>query len=810
MMKQYMDIKKNYSDAILLFRLGDFYEAFFEDAKVISKVLNIVLTKRQNAPMAGIPYHALDNYLKKLVESGYKVAICEQMEDPSQAKGIVRREVTRVVTPGTLIEDEMLSTENNYLMAVDYFDGTFHSILVDVSTGEVLVKEFESLSSVIDFLRINTVSQVICPESIFDDLKKEIPNLFIEKLNDWYFEEAEKKIKDTYRVASIDHFELGKSLRIFGATIKYLEYTLMVDISLSAPKKIEETDWMILDSRTVENLSLIPGERGKNLYDILNKTKTSMGARLLKKWILQPLRNFEKIMERQKIVEAFFNDRLLLNEVREYLNSIYDIERILTRLSYKKATPKDLVSLRYSISVIPNIISALETNEKLVEFSRKIKTFTNVEKLIEKAIFEEPSNTPGDGKVIKDGFSIELDEYRQLLTHSSDKLKEFEIKEKEKTGIQKLKIGYNQVFGYYIEVPKGQIKNVPDYFIRKQTLVNSERYITPELKEFEDKIMSAKEKIEIIEKKIFEDVCQEISKYIPEIKQTAELIAQLDVLTNLAYVSSLYGYTKPEFSKNKFLIKKGRHAVVERYVSNFIPNDTYMDENIRMYIITGPNMSGKSTYIRQVGLITLLAQIGSFVPAEYAVLPIFDRIFTRIGARDDISTGRSTFLVEMNEVALILSKATKDSLVLLDEVGRGTSTFDGISIAWAMSEYLYNEIKCKTMFATHFTELTELSDVYNGIRNLTIKVEETNNGVVFLYEVIEGVADKSYGIEVAAIAGVPGGVVERAKEILKVITEKSELEKKVRVLKEGQLKKLARKSKISKDQISIFEVGENN
>jgi len=808
MMKQYMDIKKNYKDAILLFRLGDFYEAFFEDAQIISRVLNIVLTKRQNAPMAGIPYHALDNYLKKLVESGYKVAICEQMEDPSQAKGIVRREVTRVITPGTLIEDEMLSSENNYLMAIDYFNNSYNSVLVDVSTGEVIIKNFDNFESVIDFLKINNVSQVICSEEIFEKLKNELPNLFVEKLDDWYFEQPEEKIKEAYKVASIDHFELGDNVRIFGATIKYLEYTLMTNISLSTPLKLEETDWMILDSKTVENLSLIPGEKGKNLFDILNKTKTSMGARLLKKWILQPLKNLEKIKERQKIVEAFFNDRILLNEIREYLGYIYDIERILTRLSYNKASPKDLISLKNSLSIVPQIISALETNPVLSDFSSMIKPIPEVKEIIEKSIYDEPSNSPGDGKVIKEGFSIELDEYRELLLHSNEKLKIFEEKERSKTGIQKLRIGFNQVFGYYIEVPRGQAKNVPDYFIRKQTLVNSERYITPELKEFEEKIMSAKEKIEIIEKKLFEDVCLEVSKFIDEMKKTAEIIAQLDVLSNLAYVSNLYGYTKPEFSEEKFLIKKGRHAVVERFVSNFVPNDTYMDETIRMYIITGPNMSGKSTYIRQVGLIALLAQIGSFVPAEHATLPVFDRIFTRIGARDDISTGRSTFLVEMSEVALILSQATSKSLVLLDEVGRGTSTFDGISIAWAMSEYLYNEVKCKTMFATHFTELTELSDVYRGIRNLTIKVEETSNGVVFLHEVVEGVADKSYGIEVAAIAGVPAGVVERAKEILDVITEKSELEKKVGVLKEGQLKKVIRRSKVPEGQLTIFEAGD--
>jgi DNA mismatch repair protein MutS len=806
MMKQYMDIKKNYEDAIVLFRLGDFYEAFFEDAEIISKVLNIVLTKRQNAPMAGIPHHALDNYLKKLVDSGYKVAICEQMEDPSQAKGIVRREVTRVITPGTLIEEDLLSSENNYLMAVAFREN-YNTVFVDVSTGELFVKDFETINDLIDFVSIANISQIICEEKIFEELKDNLPNKFIEKLDDWYFEGFEDKVKETFKIVSIDHFELSNGqLRVLGALLKYLEYTLMSNLALEEPKKLEESKWMILDSKTVDNLSLIPGEKGKNLYDILNKTKTAMGSRLLKKWILQPLKVKKDIIERQEIVDAFFNDRLLLNEIREYLNGIFDVERILTRLQYGKVSPKDLISLKNTLYIIPNILEALKTNEKFSKYVQEIEEFPEVVELLERALYEDPSSTVGDGNVIKDGYSPELDDYRNFLFHSEDKLKEFEREERERTNIQKLKVGFNQVFGYYIEVPKGQVKNVPDYYIRKQTLVNSERYITQKLKEFEEKIMSAREKVEILEKALFDELTKMILKYVNDIKKTAEKIAELDVLSTFAYVSQLYGYVKPEFDDEKFIVKEARHAVVERYVSNFVPNDIYMDSLRRMYIITGPNMSGKSTYIRQVGLIAVMAQIGCFVPAKSAKLPIFDRIFTRMGARDDISTGKSTFLVEMSEVALILSKATKDSLVLLDEVGRGTSTFDGISIAWAMSEYIYNEIKCKTIFATHFTELTELSDVYNGIKNLTIEVEETNDGIVFLHKVVDGVADRSYGIEVAKIAGVPDGVVERAKEILEVITKKSELEKKVRVLKEGQLRQIKSRKKVAEGQLTIFEV----
>ncbi|QTA38882.1 DNA mismatch repair protein MutS [Thermosipho ferrireducens] len=810
MMKQYMDIKRNYSDAILLFRLGDFYEAFFEDAKIISKVLNIVLTRRQDAPMAGIPHHALDNYLKKLIDSGYKVAICEQMEDPSQAKGIVRREVTRVITPGTLIEDEMLSQDNNYLMTVDNAEETFQTVLVDVSTGEVLIKTFEKIEDLIDFVKVSSVSQILSKPEIAEFIKDKLPKIFIEKLDDWYFEDAKEKIKETYDVISLEHMELGEAVKVLGATLKYLEYTLMSSIKLSMPKFLTENKWMILDSRTVENLSLVPGERGKNLYDILNKTKTSMGARTLKKWILQPLKDLEEIHLRQKAVEAFYADRILMNEVREYLNGVFDLERIATRLSYRKATPKDLVSLKNTLEIIPEIISALKTNEVLEPISDELNDFPELRELIDKAIKDEPSAAPGDGNVIKEGYSMELDEYRSLLLHSKEKMEEFARRERERTGIQKLKVGYNQVFGYYIEVPKGQVNFVPDYYTRRQTLVNSERYITPELKEFEDKILSAKEKIEVIEKKLFEELCEKVSEYLDNIKRVAKILSEIDVLSTFAYDAHVYGYVKPEFSKDKLVIKNGRHAVVERFLSEFVPNDTYMDRNIRMYIITGPNMSGKSTYIRQVGLIAVMAQMGSYVPAEYATLPVFDRIFTRMGARDDISTGKSTFLVEMSEVALILSKATENSLVLLDEVGRGTSTFDGISIAWAMSEYIYSDLKCKTMFATHFTELTELADVYNGIRNLTIEVEETRSGVVFVHKVVEGVADKSYGVEVAAIAGVPEGVVERAREILDIIVEKSDLEKKIRIVKEGQLKKIKRKRKIPEGQIKLFEMRGGN
>lgn len=808
MMKQYLDIKDKYKDSILLFRLGDFYEAFFDDALTVSKILNIVLTKRQDAPMAGIPYHALDNYLKKLVDAGYKVAVCEQMEDPALAKGIVKREVTRVITPGTIIEDELLTTENNYMMSLyEAEDGKIACVLTDSSTGEVIIKQMENIEEISDFLQTHKVSQIICPESFYDKIVNiaRVLGIFVDKLDDWYYENDIQTIKEAYGLVSIEHFELGEASKPLCATIKYINYTLNRQAKLKVPKTLDESKYMTLDSATVENLSLIPGDKGKNLYDVLNKTNTPMGGRLLKWVILHPLKDRNEVEKRLWYVEAFYEDTLLTGEIREYLNGVYDLERIISRLEYDSAKPRDLISLKTTLEVVEPIREALSTNEKLTQLADMLPDLSQIKVKIENTISEEFEGDLGEGKIIKEGVSKELDEYRELLYHSSEKLKEFEERERAKTGIQKLKVNFNNVFGYYIEIPKGQVKFAPQEYTRIQTLVNAERYTTTELKEFEQKILAAKEKVEILEKTIFKQICDELKGHTQELRKLAEMLSWIDVYSNFAYVSKLYSYSKPEISESEFKVLNGRHPVVERFVDEFVPNDIYMSDELRMYIITGPNMSGKSTYIRQVGLIALMAQIGCFVPAQYAKVPIFDRIFTRMGARDDISTGKSTFLTEMNEVALIISKATKKSLVLLDEVGRGTSTFDGISIAWAMSEYIYNEIKCKTIFATHFTELTELSEGYKGIKNLTVDVKETPDGVLFLHKVIEGVADRSYGIEVAAIAGLPESIIERAKEILNIIVEKSDLEKKVGILKEGQMKKIkATKKSVPEGQMKLF------
>ncbi len=799
MMRQYMEIKRKYRDSILLFRLGDFYEAFFEDARTVSEVLNIVLTKRQDAPMAGIPYHALDSYLKRLVDAGYKVAICEQVEDPSKAKGLVRREVVRVVTPGTLLEDDLLESRgNNFLLSA------YNTIAVyaDVSTGEVLVRFHSDISDLLDSARNMDISQIICPpdqKGLFEDL-----GVFVDVLDKWYYSSdgAVEEIKEAFKMEDISHLELGEALEPLVALIRYLKYTLVTrDLNLKVPRILKEEEWLILDSTTVENLSLIPGERGKNLFDVLNNTKTAMGSRLLKKWILQPLRNRLDIEERLDAVEAFYEDQLAMNEIREYLRGIYDVERIISRINYNRASPRDLVSLRESLRILPSINETLRSNEKLSKFT--VEEFEDLVDYLDKALKDDPGSNVGEGNVIKEGFSKELDDYRYLLEHTEDKLKEFERIERRRTGIQNLRVGYNQVFGYYIEVSKSNLSRVPENYIRKQTLVNSERFITPELKEFESKVLSAKERIEEIEKELYNRIIAKIRDHVDVISNVATELARLDVLSTLAYDAALYGYTRPEFDEDRVSLKGSRHPVVERNVEDFVPNDFEMDSSRRFIILTGPNMSGKSTLIRQIALISIMAQMGSFVPADKAVLPIFDRVFTRMGARDDISGGRSTFMVEMSEVALILSHATKKSLILLDEVGRGTSTFDGISIAWAVSEYIHERVKAKTVFATHYTELTELASMYDGIVNMTIAVEEREGNVVFLHKLIEGVADRSYGIEVARLAGLPDEVVERAKDVLNAIVEKSELEKRLRVIDKERISRI-RKKKERKDQMSLF------
>ncbi len=814
MMKQYLEVKNSYKDCLVLFRLGDFYETFLDDAKLVSKELQIVLTSRNGVPMAGVPYHSINGYLKKLVTAGYKVAICEQTEDPAFAKGLVKREVTRVVTPGTIVEDELLpESENNYIIAVGEADELFIMATADVSTGEVALSAADDLESMKDFIAATGPSQILLRESL-KALKREISEItfaMIEIVEDWHFALSSgiNYVKEFYSIASIDHLELNnKEIEVLGALFKYLETINFGPMKhLSLPRVIRKSDSMQLDASTIENLNLFRLERKGSLFEILDATITGMGKRRLRQWLLSPLTDREKIEERLDAVQTFYYDRHLLDELREYFENVFDIERITTRLSTDKTTPRDLQSLRTSLAALPLIKELISTEASFERLNDRLELFPEELALLQRSIMDEPSAAVGDGKVIREGFDHELDSLRDLLEHSVEKMKAIEAAEKKSTGISSLKVKFNKVFGYFLEVPKSQTDKVPQNYTRKQTLVNSERYITEELKEFEDKILSANDKIQTLERALFLDVCSRLLNSLQRLKAVSKVLSEIDSLQSLAAVARKNNYSRPRFSNDgKVRILNSRHPIVERFVSDFTPNDVSLSRSENFFIVTGPNMSGKSTFIRQVALLSIMAQVGSFVPADEALLSIHDRVFTRIGARDELASGKSTFLVEMMETATILSKATEDSLVILDEVGRGTSTFDGISIAWAVSEFIYEAVGCHTIFATHFTELTELSNMYPGIKNKTVRIIETDSGIVFLHKVIDGVANSSHGIEVAKLAGVPETVLSRAKEILKVITKQSALDKAVRVLTADDLKEIrqSKKGKMNRNQITLF------
>lgn len=820
MMKQYKEIKSNYKDAILLFRLGDFYEAFFDDAKIVSKELQIVLTSRNGAPMAGIPHHSLDNYLKKLIRKGYKVAICDQVEDPKQAKGIVRREVTRVVTPGVVFEDTILEEHNNYILAMIEKSGKILTAQIDFSTGDFYVFELDSVESFIEHAQKISASQLLIPRSFqekFEVYTKLIQEMFLEYLDDWYYDKnnALEKVKNFYSISTTDSFGFEEDyIPLIGAILEYIELMQKTVVkSLKIPIKLSTSDYMVIDFSTIDNIDLIPvkgKEKAKTLFGVLDKCVTSMGSRLLKNWIVTPLLNLKEIEERLDFVEAFINDRILLNEIREYLKSVYDLERIITRISLNRATVRDLVSLRETLRIIPYVQSALFTNPNLSKLGEALIVLDNLTKLLEESIEDDPASQLGTGNVIKRGFSKELDEYVELLEHSEERIKEMEKIERQRTGISNLKIGYNKVFGYYIEVSKGNLSKVPDDYIRKQTLVNSERFITEELKAFETKVLHSREIVEELEKELFARICLEVQAYLRDIQSNAYALSKIDAITSLALCALENNYVRPSFS-DMIILKNSRHPIVEKFERDFIKNDLKMDSVNKFMILTGPNMSGKSTFIRQVALIAVMAQIGSFVPAEEAILPIFDRVFTRIGARDDVAGGKSTFLVEMSETALILRYATENSLVILDEVGRGTSTFDGISIAWAVSEYLYKVINPYVIFATHYTELTELSNLYEGIFNKTFLVKKSDEGIIFLHKLIDGVSERSYGIEVAKIAGIDDEIVERAKEILEIISKESQIDKRVKSIGDKELEELKRKTRnkkkiFSNEQLRLFNL----
>ncbi|WP_075809094.1 DNA mismatch repair protein MutS [Clostridium perfringens] len=797
MMRQYFEIKENYKDCILFFRLGDFYEMFFEDAETAARELELVLTGRdcgleKRAPMCGIPFHASNSYIGRLVAKGYKVAICEQVEDPKVAKGIVKRDVIKVITPGTYTDSSFVEeTKNNYIMTIysDLERNRCSLAITDISTGDFLATEGELEKGVIlDEISKFNPKEIILLDSLDQELIKYITlttSALISRKPIEYFEENFDEVLNT------QFGEKSNSLSLMvkkssNALVKYILDTQK--ISLTNINDIEVyslVDFMTIDLSSRRNLELTENLREKSkkgsLLWVLDKTETSMGSRMLRRWIEEPLVNKEKITLRLNAVEELFNDLSLNDSLKEALHDIYDIERILGKISNKNANAKDLIALKTSIGKIPNVKGIIEncTSSLLKNYHHNLDDLRDIYELLEKSIKEDPSLTLKDGDLIKDRFNGEIDELRLAKTNGKDWISSLENREREFTGIKSLKVGFNKVFGYYIEISKANYSSIPEgRYIRKQTLANAERFITPELKEIEEKLLGASEKLCSLEYDIFLDIRNEVENHIDRLKTTAKIIAELDCISNLAFVALENDFIKPEINEDgETKIENGRHPVVEKVIpkGEFIPNDTIInkDDN-QLLIITGPNMAGKSTYMRQVAIITLMCQIGSFVPASKANISVVDKIFTRIGASDDLAGGKSTFMVEMWEVSNILKNATENSLVLLDEVGRGTSTYDGLSIAWSVIEYICKNknLRCKTLFATHYHELTKLEGEIHGVRNYSVAVKEVDNNIIFLRKIIEGGADQSYGIEVAKLAGIPDEVINRAKEIL----EKLEME----------------------------------
>lgn len=836
-MRQYRKIKAQYPDAIVLFRMGDFYETFEEDAKIAARVLGIALTKRANGaaadvPLAGFPHHALDTYLHKLVRAGYKVAICEQLEDPKLAKGIVKRDVVEVITPGVALTDKLLDNRsNNFVCAIYFKDEKVGFAFADVSTGEfyaseVSVNEFRNLLDTI------SPSEILFCKTQKDKVEQAIGDIQIKpaltKLEDWVFkyDYAFETLTNHFQTQSlkgfgIDDIELG--VICAGAVMHYLQETQKTKlIHIKKISRYDTGDYMLLDSATKRNLEIAISYLGETtygtLFSVIDKTQTPMGARLLKKWVLRPLKKIEPIRKRLEAVKELYENSNLRKNLFEILGEIGDVERLISRIAIRshipgttgRANPKDLINLKESLKKIPKIKSLLSntSSDTLQKIHKLLNPLQEVVDLIENAIVDDPPSTVSDGGVIRDGYNAELDELRFIARSSKEFIANLQQKERERTGIPSLKIDYNSVFGYYIEVTKAHLDKIPEDYIRKQTLVNAERFITPELKEYEEKIFTAEEKISALEAELFNQIREKVSGYTEEIQKNAQLIAMLDCFVSLAEVAVENNYTCPIVDESDVIeIKGGRHPVVEKILpvgEKFVPNDVLLDngEN-QILIITGPNMSGKSVFLRQVGLIVLLAQIGSFVPADYARVGIVDRIFTRVGASDNIAGGESTFLVEMHEMANILNNATPRSLILLDEVGRGTSTFDGISIAWAITEYIHENIKAKTIFATHYHELNELAELFPRIKNFKADVKELGDKIIFLHKIVPGYADHSYGIEVAKMAGLPEEVTERAKEIL-INLEQKEL------TPQGKGKrKISKEILKEKFQISLFEMSDS-
>ena len=836
MMQQYVETKKQYSDCILFYRLGDFYEMFFDDALTASRELEITLTGKncgleERAPMCGVPYHAVDSYLSRLVAKGYKVAICEQMEDPATAKGLVKREVVRIVTPGTTVDPQALDeTKNNYIMCVVYIGDTYGVSVADVTTGEYFVTEIGDSGMLFDEITHLMPSELICNEAFYmsgmdlDDLKGRL-GITVYALDAWYFDDAicRRTLEEHFKVSSMESLGIGDfdcGVIGAGALLVYLKETQKTDlVQLSHLTRYVTGKYMVLDSSTRRNLELSETLREKqkrgSLLWVLDKTKTAMGARMLRKQLEQPLIDKKQIERRLDAVEELLDNAICREEMREYLTPVYDLERLLSKITYKSANPRDLTAFYSSLSMLPHIRCIMEDlrSPLLKEILGEMDALEDICDLIGRAICEDPPLAMKEGGIIREGYSEEVDRLRNAKTEGKDWLAKLEEEEREKTGIKNLRIKYNKVFGYYLEVTNSFKNLVPDYYTRKQTLANAERYITPRLKELEDTILGAEDKLYALEYELYCEVRDTIGKEVVRIQNTAKAVAQLDMLASLAVVAERNRYVRPKINEKGVInIKDGRHPVVEQMIPNdmFIANDTYLDDKKdRISIITGPNMAGKSTYMRQTALIVLMAQVGSFVPASSADIGIVDRIFTRVGASDDLASGQSTFMVEMTEVANILRNATRHSLLILDEIGRGTSTFDGLSIAWAVVEHISNTklLGAKTLFATHYHELTELEGKIDNVHNYCIAVKEKGDDIVFLRKIVKGGADRSYGIQVAKLAGVPDPVIERAKEIAEELSY-ADITTRVKDIASGgrETKKKAKKyDEVDMAQMSLFD-----
>lgn len=840
MMQHYLKTKEAHKDCILFYRLGDFYEMFFEDAQTASKELELTLTGKQcgmeeRAPMCGVPFHAADTYINRLVSKGYKVAVCEQMEDPKLAKGIVERQVIRIVTPGTNTDVQSLDeAKNNYLMCIYCDEDVFGVSTADVSTGDFFVTEIDSVQKLMDEINKFAPAEIICNEALFlgaldiEDLRNRL-HIAVTALDTWYFTDdtAKNTLLDHFHVKQLDGLGLADFLSgtlASGALLKYLYETQMNGLEhMTGIHPYSTSAFMVLDSATRRNLELVETMREKNkkgsLLWVLDKTKTAMGARLLRSYVEQPLISRREIEARYDAIDELNQNIMSREEMGEYLNPVYDLERLITRITYQTANPRDLIAFRNSLQMLPAIRMVLAEfhSDALAELLAQMDALEDIYSWINDAVIDDPPITVHDGGIIKDGYFEEVDKLRAAKTDGKSWLAQIESSEREKTGIKNLRIKYNKVFGYYLEVTNSYRDLVPDYYTRKQTLTNAERYITPELKELEETILGAEDKLVQLEYELFRKLREKITGEVARIQKTAKAVAGLDVLISLAKVADSNHYCRPKLNENGLIdIRDGRHPVVEKMISNdmFIPNDTFLDNGKnRISIITGPNMAGKSTYMRQTALIVLMAQIGSFVPASQAAIGLVDRIFTRVGASDDLASGQSTFMVEMNEVANILRNATSNSLLILDEIGRGTSTFDGLSIAWAVVEHISNPrlLGAKTLFATHYHELTELEGKLDNVNNYCIAVKEKGDEIVFLRKIVKGGADRSYGIQVAKLAGVPDSVISRAKEICQELIDNNITSGVESLAPEKRThQKVKRLDDVDRNQISLFDTVDND